>query len=104
MIRFLCVATLAVTLAGCSTPVSQVVSGSARPTLRLVGAPAGSDLTLDGQSLGDASRFDGINCVMSFEEGPHSIEVRLAGVVLVKKRIFAADGEAVAIDVSSGGQ
>jgi len=104
MIRFLCVATLVAALAGCSTPVSQVASGSARPSLSLLGAPAGSELTLDGQSLGDASHYDGVNGVMSVEEGPHAIEVRQGSVILVKKRIFAADGEAVAIDVSSGGQ
>jgi hypothetical protein len=41
---------------------------------------------------------------MSIEEGPHSVEVRQGPAVLAKKKILAASGEAVAIDVMSGGQ
>jgi hypothetical protein len=102
MIRSLCVATLVVAFAGCAMPHSQVVSGSSRPTL--VGAPNGSELVLDGQLIGPASQFDGVSGVMSIEEGPHSVEVRQGSAVLARKKILAASGEAVAIDVMSGGQ
>ena len=104
MIRSLCVATLVVAFAGCAMPHSQVVSGSSRPTLSLVGAPNGSDLILDGQLIGPATQFDGVSGLMSIEEGPHSVEVRQGSVVLARKKILASSGEAVAIDVMSGGQ
>ena len=104
MTRSICVVALVVALAGCAMPHSQVVSGSTRPTLSLVGAPNDSELVLDGQLVGPASQYDGVNGVMSIEEGPHSVEVRQGPAVLAKKKILAASGEAVAIDVMSGGQ
>ncbi|MBC8740929.1 hypothetical protein OKW38_000422 [Paraburkholderia sp. MM5496-R1] len=104
MMRSICVTTLAVALAGCAMPHSQVVSGSARPTLSLVGAPSDSELVLDGQLIGPANQYNGVNGVMSIEEGPHSVEVRHGNAVLTKKRILAASGEAVAVDVTTGGQ
>jgi hypothetical protein len=104
MMRFLCGVTLVVAFGGCAMPHSQVVSGSSRPTLRLVGAPDGSDLILDEQLIGPASQFDGVSGVMSIEEGSHSVEVRQGSAVLARKKIFAASGEAIAIDVMSGGQ
>jgi hypothetical protein len=103
MMRSIGVAMLVVALAGCAMPHSQVVSGTGRPTLSLVGAPSGSELVLDGQLIGPASQYNGVNGVMSIEEGPHSVEVRQGNAVLVEKRILAASGEAVAVDVTSGG-
>jgi hypothetical protein len=102
MMRFLCVATLAVALAGCALPTTNVVSGSTRPSLRLTGAPEGSELLLDGQRIGAARQYDGVNGVLSIEEGPHFVEIRQGGALVLKKRIFAASGEAVAIDISNG--
>ncbi|WP_250475126.1 hypothetical protein [Caballeronia sp. GAFFF1] len=104
MIRSICVATLVVAFAGCAMPHSHVVSGSSRPTLSLVGAPNGSELVFDGQLIGPASQFDGVSGVMSIEEGTHSVEVRQGSAVLARKKILAANGEAVAIDVMSGGE
>jgi hypothetical protein len=85
-------------------PHSHVISGSARPTLRLLGAPGDSELILDGQLIGPANQYNGVNGVMSIEEGPHSVVIRRGNAVLAKQRILAANGEAVAVDVSSGGQ
>lgn len=104
MMQSICVATLVVVLAGCAMPHSQVASGSTRPTLSLVGAPSDSELVLDGQLIGPANQYNGVNGVMSIEEGPHSVEVRQGNAVLAKKRILAANGEVVTVDVTSGGQ
>ncbi len=103
MMRFSCVATLAVALAGCAMPTTNVVSGSTRPTLSLTGAPEGTELLLDGQRIGAARQYDGVNGTLSIEEGPHVVEVRRGDVPLLKKRILAASGEAVAIDISNAG-
>ncbi|SAL60163.1 hypothetical protein [Caballeronia humi] len=104
MMRSICAATLVVAIAGCAMPHSQVASGSARPTLSLVGAPIDSELLLDGQLIGPANQYNGVNGVMSIEEGPHAVEVRQGNTVLAKKKILAASGETVAVDVTSGGQ
>lgn len=104
MMRSIGVTATVVALAGCAMPHSQVVSGSFRPTLRLVGAPGGSQLVLDGQLIGPANQYNGINGVMSIEAGPHSVEVRQGNALLAKQRILAASGEAIAVDVTSGGQ
>jgi hypothetical protein len=104
MTRSICLSTLVILFAGCAMPHSQVVSGSTRPTLSLVGAPIGSELLLDGQLIGPANQYNGVNGVMPIEEGPHSVEVRQGSVVLARQRILAASGEAVAVDVTIGGQ
>ncbi|WP_345816865.1 hypothetical protein AAGS40_28285 (plasmid) [Paraburkholderia sp. PREW-6R] len=104
MMQSICVAALVVALAGCAMPHSQVVSGSARPTLSLIGAPSGSELVLDGQLIGPANQYNGVNGVMVIEEGPHSVEVRQGNTLLAKRRILAASGEVVTVDVTSGGQ
>ena len=102
MKRIIYVAALCVALAGCTLPASNVTSGSARPTLSLRGAPQGSELILDGQSMGPADRYDGSREVLAVEEGAHLVEVRQGTTAILTKRIFAASGEAVNVDVSAG--
>jgi hypothetical protein len=104
MKRIAYVAASAATLAGCALPASTVSSGSVRPTLRLNGAPAGSELVLDGRSIGPADRYDGSKAVLAIEEGSHLVEVRQGAAALVSKRVFAAAGESVTIDVAAGAQ
>ncbi|MGI4814831.1 MAG: lipoprotein [Janthinobacterium lividum] len=94
---------LTVALTGCVLPTTRIVTGSARPTLRLIGSPKGSELLLDGRNIGAADAFDGVQGVLAIEEGPHVVEVRNANVLLVKQRIYAAEGESVSVDVSAGG-
>jgi hypothetical protein len=100
LIRSICVATIVVASAGCALPQSQVVSGSTRPTLSLTGAPSNSELFLDGQLIGPANRYDGTAGVMSIEEGSHSVEIRQGATSLIEKKIYAANGEAVVVDVT----
>jgi len=104
MKRMTYVAALCVALAGCALPASNVTSGSTRPTLRLSGAPQGSELILDGQPVGPADRYDGSKEVLAVEEGVHWVEVRQGSTAILTKRIFAASGEAVNVDVSVGTQ
>jgi len=98
------VVALCVALAGCALPASNVTSGSARPTLRLSGAPQGSELILDGLSVGPADRYDGSKEVLAVEEGAHWVVVRSGTTAILTKRIFAASGESVTVDVSAGTQ
>jgi len=89
-------------LAGCAMPQSKVETGGTRPTLALIGAPADATLVLDGTIIGQASQYDGVHRVLTVEEGGHTVEVRRASGVMLTKKVFAASGETIKIDVDNG--
>lgn len=93
---------VAASLAGCAMPQSKVETGGVRPTLALIGAPADATLVLDGETIGQASLYDGVQRVLSVEEGAHTVEVRRNEGVVIRKKVFASTGESIKVDVANG--
>ena len=89
-------------LAACAMPQSKVETGGTRPTLALTGAPADATLVLDGTVIGQASQYDGVHHVLTVEEGGHTVEVRRDETVVLRRKVFAASGETIKIDVANG--
>ena len=88
MTRLLAVTALA--LAACvSTPSTTVRTTDTRPSLAIEGAPSGSLLLVDGNSMGDASAYDGRPAVLRVEPGTHVVEVQdRSGRVVFRQTVF----------------
>ncbi|MDE1181380.1 hypothetical protein [Paraburkholderia sp.] len=93
----------AAVLGGCALPQSKVESGGTRPTLALIGAPSDASLMLDGTVIGQASSYDGVQHVLTVEEGAHTVEVRRNEQIVLRKKVFATSGETIKVDVANGG-
>jgi hypothetical protein len=89
-------------LGGCALPHTGVRIGSIRPTLAVHGAPESSVLYLDGIRVGLAAQFDGTAQVLTVEEGPHEIEVKINRTSVYSTKIVVSSGESRVIDVGQG--
>jgi starvation-inducible outer membrane lipoprotein len=94
---------MAMALAGCALPATEVKTGSLRPALVVQGAPAGAVLYVDGLQIGEAARYDGKAQKLMIEEGAHRIEIRQGGTMLHAQQIFAGAGETAVVAVGKEG-
>ncbi|MBB3224415.1 hypothetical protein [Pseudoduganella umbonata] len=94
---------MAVALAGCALPTTDVKTGSLRPALAVQGAPAGALLYVDGIQIGEAALYDGKARKVMIEEGAHRIEVKQGATLLHTQQIFAGAGETAVVVVGAEG-
>ncbi|MFL5394925.1 MAG: hypothetical protein ACJ79G_19005 [Myxococcales bacterium] len=94
------VAAAALSIAGCvSTPSTTVRTTDTRPSLAVRGAPGGALLLVDGQSVGEASVYDGHPNVLRIEAGTHDVDVKdSAGRSVFHQRVFV-ESETKTIEV-----
>ena len=87
MTRLLAAAALA--LAACAMPSTTVRTTDTRPSLAIEGAPSGSLLFVDGNTMGDATAYNGRPAVLRVEPGTHVIEVHdSSGRVVFRQTVF----------------
>jgi len=93
---------IALVLASCALPDTNVRTGSPRPTLVIKGAPIGAVVIIDGLEIGPTENYDGNPGALVVEEGVHLVEVRRAGQVIHSERIFISNGETRTVSVIVG--
>ena len=82
-------AAAAIALAACAMPSTTVRTTDTRPGLAIEGAPSGSLLLVDGNSMGDASAYNGRPAVLRVEPGTHVVEVQdSSGRVVFRQTVF----------------
>jgi hypothetical protein len=80
---------LALLLAACSAPSTEVRTVDTRPAIAILDAAPGAVLVLDGRIVGPAAAYGGQPNVLRLEPGTHDVEIRdPSGKVTYSQTIF----------------
>ena len=90
--KFLTTIFMLLTLAACSTPVTQIQSVDLRPTLSISNAPQGSVLSIDGVIVGDAGSIAKGNQAIKLSPGTHQINASHNGNILINEKVYLGEG------------
>ncbi len=79
---------LTAAVAGCSVPVTSVMTVDDRPHLQFANASPGAILVLDGAVVGPAAGYDGRTRTLVVETGSHRVEVRDGTRILYIETVY----------------
>jgi hypothetical protein len=86
---------------GCAYGAGTTRTVDESPTLAITGAPEGATLHVDGIDFGLATRFSGASPVEVIP-GVHIIEIRQAGEVLYREKVYSGTGSTTTVAVPDG--
>ncbi|MDR0587368.1 MAG: hypothetical protein LBG61_00095 [Burkholderiales bacterium] len=92
---------LLMALSACGLPTTRVESGGQRPTLAIIGAPVSSQLVLDGRVIGDAGAYNGVDQVLTLEEGYHEVQIKSGTTLRYTEKIYVSTGEMKRVHVGA---
>ncbi len=82
-----------IALTGCvNTPTANVQVKDDRPLIMFIGAKHDDVVFIDGIQMGEASQFSAGDAALRIEPGTYNMQVKRAGVTVLNKTFYVADG------------